>query len=191
MRDPDISVRVSAIHALAAIGGERVSLALGMMAQDENPLVRLAVAESMRKNWHPALFEFIVGMVNDNSFEVRIAATETLGRSGDSNALKPLIVCLNDPDEDVRRAATQALGNLKDTGALYSLIGKLLDPEAAVRQAAESALKLIDREWFRSKEALRALPLLQQAASSTDYRVQHSAAKHAKLISGHGNAKSA
>lgn len=160
-QDPDPSVRVSAIYALANHPSAEIGRMLVNTFRDQEPLVRHAAADVLAKWEDPAYVRYFIELLADRHFDVRITAVQFLGKMRDPQAVEVLLPLLRDPDSDVRRASAVALGNLGDERAIEALVLVLIDEERTVRAAAENALEHIDDHWPCSKAAQQAAVRLE------------------------------
>jgi HEAT repeat protein len=177
LKDPDTSVRVSAIHALSKDTSGNVTLQLLERFRDPEPCVRFAAAEVLAKRSEPALAPDFLGLLADPNFEVRLSAVQFLGRIPHPDIAQALLPFLADSDSDVRQAVAQSLGSIGESAAIEKLVLTLTDEERAVRHAAELALGRIDPNWVCSEAAQRAAPHLEAALNDPRGWVRSAAAQ--------------
>jgi HEAT repeat protein len=157
VNDPDPTVRVCAIHALAkAVGDPVVIKLLKRLVGDRDPRIRLATAQVLTTSKHPDLAGLFLGLLKDGSFEVRLVAVEFLGRMRAPQHVPAMLAMLADADSDVRHAAAVALSEVGSPAAIEGLVLALSDEDQAVRKAAERALENTDANWACSEPARRA-----------------------------------
>jgi HEAT repeat protein len=113
-----------------------------------------------------------------------VAALEQLapdwaGRPAGRRAVPFLLGRFAAADPGVRAEAVWALARLRPpvTGAVPRLIELRTDPNSAVRTRAAEALVAIDRTWFSSDDARRAVPTLVVRLSADDHTVRQAAAE--------------
>jgi len=164
VRDPDFTVRVSAIHALGLEAGDDVSNALLNSLGDPEARVRLAAAEELYKRSDASHIPFFVGLLSDPHFELRLVAVQFLSRTSDPQYAEAMLPLLSDRDNDVRLAAARALGLLGNPVAIQPLVLVLTDEERAIREAAGASLDQIDPQWICSEAAQGAIARLEQLA---------------------------
>jgi HEAT repeat protein len=160
-RDPDPTVRVSAIYALANENSGEVANMLTNSFRDRDPQVRLAAAEVLAKWDDPAYIPCFFDLLADSHFEVRLTAVKFLARRRDPQAAEVMLPLMQDADSDVRLTVAQALGAVGNPVAIEALVIGLTDEERAVREAAALALEQIDANWASSESAQRATEQLQ------------------------------
>lgn len=163
VKDPDPTVRVSAIHALGkAASHPAVNALLQSLAKDPDNRVRLAAIQVLVKGHRAPPLHLFLELLQDPYFEIRQIVAQCLGKSGIVSLASALIPLLSDSDNDVRHTAAGALGSLSAPIAIEALVLALGDEESAVRQAARTALDKIDPHWIRDSAARAAAPKLSQ-----------------------------
>ncbi len=149
--DPDVSVRISAIHALGKVADTtRSTPVLKTLLQDSNPKVRLAAAEAIAGIAGGEHAPALAPLLKDSNYEVRMCAARFLGKLRDPAMVPLLTPALHDPDGDVRRTAVDGLAACGSSAALPRLILALADDDMGVRNAAATALNSIDPNWRQS-----------------------------------------
>lgn len=175
LSDPDIQVRVAAAAELANRQGDEYVMALTQALRDPEPLLRAAAAASLSRNGNASCVRFLVNTLKDNHWSVRKASADTLGQMGFPEALDGLAATLKDPDHDVREAGVIAMGRIGDQRAVEYLVGALADAAASVRNSAAAVLNTLDPEWQTSREAQRAVPVLEPLCQAKEYWIRHAA----------------
>jgi HEAT repeat protein len=152
LRNPDVSVRKTASHALALIGSdsEPVLDQLTRALADKDDSVRMA---SMRALGYlgakasPAA-KPICNALSDKESAVRLTAAMTLGDIGEpADVIVPALkAALKDEQYGVRTFAVQSLAKLGPAAApaLPALRALLKDPEKQVRERAKEAIQRIE-----------------------------------------------
>ena len=135
--------------------------------KDEDPEVRMRVANALKELKDPRATMPLVEAVGDPCEEVRRAAARTLSSVGDERARPAFIKTLREGDFSLRFWAAIGLQKVGDEGAVEGLIGALKDPDEGVRLQAVYALAEIgDR---------RAVEPLLEALEDEDANVQEAA----------------
>ena len=182
--DADVTVQVSAIHALGRVNSEPVCNALLQKLRASTPQVRLAAAQVIGRWQDPATAEAFVDALADSNFEVRVTAIQYFERLSDPRAAEVIVPLLSDPDSDVRQASAKALGVLRNAMAIPGLVMTLIDEERLVRRTAEESLKQIDLHWPLTEGALSMLPQLESALQHHTPWVGQAASQALTLIQG-------
>lgn len=177
LRSDEPGVRSAAAAALGQVGDARAVDPLLRALRDPHRQVCLAAASSLSRIGDVRAVEPIIDLLVHRAPDVRAGALDALGRLRDARAVPNIVQCLQDPDTEVRENAVGALGVLRDEQAIEPLVVALTDSYTTVRQAAARALRTLDPHWERSREALQAVPRLQEALKSKEYWVRHSAAE--------------
>ena len=128
------SMRADAVRSFAARSTEtgspeqrELTDQLARQIQIEpDPLVRLAVVETIAEFKTPMALQVLESGLNDNDKMVRVACCKALGARGDAASIPKLANALrSDQDIDVRLAATSALGNIKSPETVPALVAAL------------------------------------------------------------------
>jgi hypothetical protein len=138
LSDPDPTVRISAIDALATEPHEIVTAELLKRFRDNDPNVRLAAADVLarRVDTPPAHF---VPLLHDANFEVRLAAVQYLGGFRIRRSLLNFCPCSTMPTATYARRSRAPSEHARCEGAVETLVIMLADEEQMVRVAAEVA----------------------------------------------------
>ena len=128
--------------------------------------VRKIAIEELRKSGNPRALEPLISALADSHTEVASAAAKALGEIANPKAIQPLAKTLGSGNIGIRKAATDALGAIGDSQAIEPLAKALCDSSPVVREAASKALQQIDKQWYASEGASKALPLLIKSFSS-------------------------
>ena len=115
------------------------------LLSDEEPIVRMAVAQALGKIGNPQAVSPLIIALGDTDWRVRESAQLALAKIGEP-ALSELIKALSENNPDVREGASYALGFIESPQAIQSLITLLGDPILTVRETAEEALVNIGDE---------------------------------------------
>lgn len=134
-----VKLRQEAAEVLGKSKDPRAVLPLMDAANDDDPLVRLAVYQALT-NFGPVAVEELHKTLSDPNPERRWMAVHMLGRIGSKEAVLPIMSVLTDSAALVRLEAAECLGKLQDRRAIKNLICLLKDPDVDVRQAAATAL---------------------------------------------------
>lgn len=120
--------------------------ALHALIDDEDCLVRSAVARELQMRGEKATFEFVAALVGDVRDFVREICAFTLGQLGSPSypyrkEVIPILVRLaGDESADVRAAAISGLGHMAANDAIETLVNAANDVSALVRASAAGAL---------------------------------------------------
>ena len=111
--DDSEMVRAAAVDALGLLGDARaIGPLIDRLANDEQPTVREAVANSLANFEGPEVLEALVEALADEDERVRSAVAEALGDLGDPAAFPPLMHALSDDYPRVRESAAEGLRKL-------------------------------------------------------------------------------
>jgi HEAT repeat protein len=164
--DDDVNVRINAIGAVAAVGGNEVRSDLLEFLDEDNEEVRSAALRALADERFADAAEE-VGRILVEEESLRAAAADVLGNMKDPVAVPALRQVADDPDEEVRSRVAFALGRIGDRDAVPTLIGMLQDPHWTVRANAAQALGMIGDPGARAAlEAARDDPNPQVAAAA-------------------------
>lgn len=133
------NLRLKAATHLGESKDPRAIIPLLEAANDEDPLVRVTVYQSLL-NLGPLSIDTLHKALSDRDDKRRWMAVHILGRTGDKNAVLPLMSVTNDHSALVRLEVAEGLGRLKDRRAAKNLISLLKDLDPEVRVAAAAAL---------------------------------------------------
>lgn len=136
--------------------------ALHALIDDEDCLVRSAVARELQMRGEASTFEFIVDLKSDARDFVREICAFTLGQLGTpgypfrTESIPILIGLASDESEEVRAAAISGLGHISANEAVETLINAASDASPTVRASAAGALGSVDAtpEVMRAVRAL-------------------------------------
>lgn len=170
LQDPEPVVRVTAIHALAALpAGDAVNLLLPLTKEKLEFVRREAVYALGETHSRAAVGPLLELLSGDKEPSVRAAAAVSLGRIQDGSAVAALTQVVSGTngkkkreDEFVVRAAAEALGEIRSRAAVGVLIATLSTDTNPLdlRRAAATSLGLIGDQ--------SAKPALQGALASDD-----------------------
>ena len=175
--DPDLQVRVAAMHALCQLTDPRRIPPLLKLMESQTPQLRIGAIEAIGRTGRVEYLSRIVPAIKDPSFEVRIAATIALSKIKSPESLEPITSLLKDPDTDVRKTAVECMARMQDPRSVKALIHALVDKESVVRHGAANALQIINFQWRISEEAQKAIPFLESALKDDEYWVREAATK--------------
>ncbi len=139
LSDPDRTVQVQAIQAMAQFGGEEGLLAVSAKFDSENPTVR-DTAISVLPRFGPDGIATLVSLLTYGNPDVRASAMREVGMLGTSDTRSLLRKGLMDRSPAVRFYAIEALGETNDPDVLPDVGGLCDDPDPGVREAANEAL---------------------------------------------------
>ena len=179
LKDMVKHVRASAAEALGRIGHpEAVTPLLGALA-DRQHEVASAAYKALQAITSQGLTP-VIDALKDQQGNIREQAARFLGECGDPSAVDPLIDCLSDGGY----AAAQALGKIADRRAIKPLIIGCLKARSIILQGyiGLDALKQIDPDWPKSKEASELVPDLIFALQNEDANVRGHARELLEMI---------
>lgn len=113
------------------------------MHRDNDPSVRLKVANALCIIGGPFSVALLKEMINDFSKDVRTKVLFSLAHTGGNDAVQALTDMLSDQVSYIRREAVSALGRIGDATTTEILINMLSDPAWDVRSSAVEALSRI------------------------------------------------
>ena len=201
LSDPDVSVQVQAIRAVAHFRGQgALRLLLEKVDTGYPPAVRDAAIEALAGLGDEAL-PSLRSLYVQSGGEMRVAAVRALGGTGTREGIELVRSALSDPSALVRYYACRAIADAGDTssaGAVAALLGdRPCCPEAArcAHEVAEKALfgllrrgtplQKIEAATAIRKAAYRpAVPLLVEVIRDPLPEVRLSAAAALMVVSG-------
>ncbi|MEX0643651.1 MAG: HEAT repeat domain-containing protein [Pirellulales bacterium] len=124
---------------------------------EPDPLVRLAVVETIAEFRTPLSQEVLEAGLSDDDEAVRIACCQALGGRGDAASVPKLAAMLrSDQDMDVRLAATAALGKIKSPESMQALVAALDDRDPAMQYVGVQSMKSVTgKDYGPNVEAWR------------------------------------
>ena len=208
LSDPDVSVQVQAIRAVAHFRGRgALRLLLEKVDTGYPPAVRDAAIEALAGLGDEAL-PSLRSLYVQSGGEMRVAAVRALGGTGTREGIELVRTALSDPSALVRYYACRVIADAGDTSSAGEVAALLGDPDPAVREAAGeacarmpeaaekalfhllregSALQKIEAAISVRKAAYRpAVPLLAEVVRDPRPEVRLSAAAALMVVSGPG-----
>lgn len=124
---------------------------------EPDPLVRLAVVETIAEFKTPMTQQVLESGLNDENKAVRVACCKALGRRAEVSSIPKLALVLKtDKEIDVRLAATAALGNIKSPEAMAALAVALDDRDPALQYVGVQSMKSVTgKDYGGNVEAWR------------------------------------
>jgi len=144
--------------------------------KDEDPEVRLRVANALKALEDPRATLPLVEALGDPCGDVSRAAIRTLSSIGDERARPALLKALREENFSLRLWAAIGLQKIGDEDSVEGLIEALRDPDEGVRLQAVYALAGIGDK--------RAVKPLQEALDDEDTYVQEAARNHLRDVFG-------
>ena len=139
LSDPDVSVQVQAIRAVAHFRGQgALRLLLEKVDTGYPPAVRDAAIEALAGLGDEAL-PSLRSLYVQSGGEMRVAAVRALGGTGTREGIELVRSALSDPSALVRYYACRAIAAAGDTSSAGAVAALLGDPDPAVREAAGEA----------------------------------------------------
>jgi HEAT repeat protein len=143
LKDPNYTVRLAAVRALAETKDPRAGDPLFALRKDPDPAIRGFIDPTLFALNYPGAVDLLISDLTDPNRYARINAASALGGSKDPRAVEPLIGALGDPDYQVRFRTAESLAAIKDPRAVDPLIAALNDSSQSVRMDAARALAAI------------------------------------------------
>jgi HEAT repeat protein len=139
LKDPDGSVRVSAIQALSKSKDASVRKLLIQALKDPDPNVRKTAIPLLARTHNARTVKELVTLFGDPDAAVRGQAVHSLWTIG-APAVQALITALEHEDKNVRTSAIHALGRIGDVRAVKALNAVLDDADPDVRKEVPMAV---------------------------------------------------
>jgi HEAT repeat protein len=196
LSDPDRSVQVAAIQAIAQFGGEEGLQDISTKFESDTPLVRDTAVSVLPRFGAPGIAT-LTSLLTYGNPDVRAAAMREVGLLGNPEMKNRLLKGLSDPSPAVRYYAVEALGDANETEVLPDLAARFDDADPAVREAANEAVSKLAHvaqpilfRYLREGNALQkigasiaarkakyrpAVPLLEEALHDREKEVKISA----------------
>ena len=152
--DPDATVRLNCVAALAAVGGSGSEQALLEFLESDDAEIRTVAFGALREAGYGLSVARIAGAVESPDPEARALAADALGdaESGPLDDRLPLLEALaRDDAEDVRSRAAFALGRARDPSGLPALYRLFEDERWEVRANAVQAVGMIGEPSARGR----------------------------------------
>jgi HEAT repeat protein len=180
LKDPSPHVRRKVVEAFTSFKGDRAVDGLRRMRNDEDAIVRGAVAWSLSRIGGKEVLPDIIELAQkDPAAIVRFRAVWGLAIIGDKSALPVAIDALGDPNNSVReRAALLALEALNDGSIPKRLLEKTSHPHLGTRRLV---MYLLARYGDES-----AVPALKEGLKDVDTLVRAEAALSLGKLRAHG-----
>ena len=140
LTDPDISVRVGAIYALARLGHDSHMSELAQTLQSKSPTVRANTAFVLGRLGDPSAIVLLKTRADDANSAVRMAITSALARLGDRRAINSLIAMSLSKYAQFHLAAMSTCRSLQNPLAANVLLNGLHDPLIAAQLIAARGL---------------------------------------------------
>jgi HEAT repeat protein/cyclophilin family peptidyl-prolyl cis-trans isomerase len=136
----DPHLRLEAVSAIGATGGEGAYEALLDVLADPSPLIRAAALRALAQLDREGFVTVLSGLDPDPHWTVRAALATVLGSLPAETGLPRLRAMLGDSDERVVPSVLASLGKLHPADAGSIMIARLKDDDPVVRAAAANAL---------------------------------------------------
>ncbi len=138
--DPNASVRVAAIYALARLGDTARMNELAGMLDSADPVVRANVAMVLGRLGDRSAIPLLLTRANDPNAAVRLAVTSALARLGYHRAISSIIALSLSVYAQDHLAALSTCRSLQNPLAVNVLLAGLRDPLPAARLIAARGL---------------------------------------------------
>ncbi len=139
LKDPDPTVRRTALCALESLGGDVASV-FHVALSDEDPTVRLETVRILAKRHDAAIDDLLRPLLHDPDMWIRAEVIRLFGERGNGNSAETLLMLINDSVGMIQIAVCEALGKLKAKAAKPALVALLSSGDADVKQAAITAI---------------------------------------------------
>jgi HEAT repeat protein len=167
LRDPNVSVRSAAVHALGESGSPRAVEPLIAILKDETSTLRGEASVALGKLRSAAVPGLVLALSSDRP-SIRMLAAQALGETGSIDAVPALIQLISTDVSGARGEGIDALGKLGDASAADAIIAAMAAGSPGVRQKSISALVLL--------HSPKAEDALISALSDKSEDVRHAAA---------------
>ncbi len=137
---PDPQLRLEAVSAIGATGGEGAYEALLDILADPSPLIRAAALRALAQLDPEGFVTVLSGLDPDPHWIVRAALATALGTLSPETGLPRLRAMLGDADERVIPSVLASLAKLHPADAASLMTARLKDNDPVVRAAAAKAL---------------------------------------------------
>jgi cyclophilin family peptidyl-prolyl cis-trans isomerase len=138
--DTDPHLRLEAVTALGATGGEGVADSLIPFLADANPSIRAATLRSLAGLDAESFVFILSGLDADTNWTVRAALASVLGTLTQESGLPRLRAMLNDQDVRVVPPVLEAIAKLHPPDAAAIMLARLTSSDPFIRSAAAEAL---------------------------------------------------
>jgi len=139
-REEFMDVRETILHALVAIGGDRVKEKFREFVFYPDPDVQALAIQGIGLLGDDEACDHLIANLGNENERIRLKVVECLGRIDCDRMMEPLIHSLNDESEQVRLAAVAVLAAHPSTSVVRSLIGSLYDDSHWVAFKSADAL---------------------------------------------------
>ncbi len=153
--DPDGTVRLNAVEALAAFDDEGLVAALPGFLDDPDEQIRAAALRGLADPRFAGSVDAVGAVLVDGPPALHALAADVLGRMASERGIPFLERAAGNPDADVRSRVAFALGKLRARAALPTLLRLLKDESWEVRANTAQALG-----WIGEPSARPALTAL-------------------------------
>ena len=137
---PDPQLRLEAVSAIGATGGEGTYEAVLDILADPSPLIRAAALRALAQLDREGFITVLSGLDPDPHWTVRAALATALGTLSAETGLPRLRAMLGDADERVIPSVLESLAKLRPADAASVMMARLKDNDPSVRTAAANAL---------------------------------------------------
>jgi HEAT repeat protein len=149
LHDDDRSVRLAAMDALGNVGQAtnqaEVVRALLQVRDDNDPLIRASLVNTLGTIRHPAAIEAVGTFMDDESSAVRQQAVRSSALTMGTNMIPRFVTIINEgKDPMIRRAAIRELARWRRLGDLGDPGRFLDDPDETIRLAVVDAASVAD-----------------------------------------------
>ncbi len=131
LREEDMEEPV--VQALMSLDGGNLRILLDF-AEDDNSLVRRAVARVLGEMGGADAEAPLIEMLKDENGHVRSIAAEALGRLRSKKAIQPVLELLEDEYESVQEAAVSALADIGDETMIDRLVSNFTSRDEGIRK---------------------------------------------------------
>jgi HEAT repeat protein len=145
LKDPDPTVRRTALSALESLGGDVASI-FHVALSDEDATVRLETVRILAKRRDAAIDDLLRPLLHDPDMWIRAEVIRLFGERGNAESAETLLMLVNDSVGMIQIAVCEALGKLRAKAAKPALVALLTSNDADVKQAAITAIGEIGGE---------------------------------------------
>jgi HEAT repeat protein len=166
LRDSELSVKISALQALAAYSGEPAVALLRTMQNDPGELIRAAALAGLAQCGDTAAMDKALA---DKSWRVRCGLAESLCKNSNEQSQKLAAILIADRSAEVRKTAITSLAQWPWAAAGPLLLKAAENDFASVRQQAIQQLR---SRWSAAQELTATAPIERIHAQCAQLRQQ-------------------
>jgi HEAT repeat protein/tRNA A-37 threonylcarbamoyl transferase component Bud32 len=168
LRDPNKTIRKTALAALFHMSGERNVRLLCELLTDPDLEVQSKAVDLLVRMKHPDTMKYLVSVLKDENEYARRSAVEVLNEIADPSTIRHLLNAIEDDDWWVRSRASDALATIGGPKVMDAVLHLIRDQNENIRRSAIEILNQTKDE--------RAVEHLIAATGDEDWWVRERAA---------------